>query len=113
MRPKSGSGSGFGIFNKVIEGGGVIRAIPAPNTADQPRSFFDKMIAYAQSLGAAGLAYITFGVDGTPKSPIAKFLTPEKLEELKKTAGLKNGDSVFFSSGEMLAACQARRPGAQ
>lgn len=97
-------GSGFGIFNKVLESGGVIRAIPAPKTSEQPRSFFDKMIAYAQSLGAAGLAYITFGMDGTPKSPIAKFLTPEKLEELKKTASLANGDSVFFASGEELAA---------
>ena len=97
-------GSGFGIFNKVLESGGVIRAIPAPRTAEQPRSFFDKMIAYAQSLGAAGLAYITFAADGTPKSPIAKFLTPDKLEELKKTAGLENGDSVFFASGELLAA---------
>ena len=100
------AGSGFGIFNKIIENKGVIRAIPAPKTAEQPRSFFDKMIAYAQSLGAAGLAYITFTADGTPKSPIAKFLTPEKLEELKKTAGLKNGDSVFFSSGEELPAAK-------
>ncbi|MEI6729753.1 MAG: aspartate--tRNA ligase [Pseudomonadota bacterium] len=98
------AGSGFGIFNKVLESGGVIRAIPAPNTSEQPRSFFDKTIAYAQSLGAAGLAYITFGQDGTPKSPIAKFLTPEKLEELKQVAGIKNGDSVFFSSGSELAA---------
>ena len=97
-------GSGFGIFNKVLETGGVIRAIPAPNTSEQPRSFFDKMIGYAQSLGAAGLAYITFGQDGTPKSPIAKFLTPEKLEELKQVAGLKNGDSVFFASGDELIA---------
>jgi aspartyl-tRNA synthetase len=99
-------GSGFGIFNKVLESGGVIRAIPAPKTADQPRSFFDKMIAYAQSLGAAGLAYITFGADGTPKSPIAKFLTPEKLELLKAKAGLQNGDSVFFASGVELAAAK-------
>ncbi|MEI7669490.1 MAG: aspartate--tRNA ligase [Pseudomonadota bacterium] len=93
-------GSGFGIFNKIIENGGVIRAIPAPNTSEQPRSFFDKTIAYAQSLGAAGLAYITFAEDGTPKSPIAKFLSEEKLAELKKTAGIKNGDSVFFASGD-------------
>jgi len=99
-------GSGFGIFNKIIEGGGVIRAIPAPKTSEQPRSFFDKMIAYAQSLGAAGLAYITFLPDGTPKSPIAKFLTPEKLLELKKIAGISDGDSVFFSSGDALAAAK-------
>ena len=97
-------GSGFGIFNKIIAAGGCIRAIPAPNTSEQPRSFFDKMIGYAQSLGAAGLAYISFGQDGTPKSPIAKFLTPEKLEELKQVAGLKNGDSVFFASGDELTA---------
>jgi aspartyl-tRNA synthetase len=99
-------GSGFGIFNKVLESGGVIRAIPAPKTGDHPRSFFDKAIAHAQSLGAAGLAYITFTADGTPKSPIAKFLSPEKLELLKKVAGLQNGDSVFFASGVELSAAK-------
>lgn len=92
-------GSGFGIFNGVIEKGGNIRAIPAPKTAAKPRSFFDGMIGYAQELGAKGLAYIIFEEDGTPKGPIAKFLAPEKLEELKQTAGLQNGDAVFFASG--------------
>ena len=97
-------GSGFGIFNKVIESGSVIRAIPAPKTHDKPRSFFDKLIAFAQENGAKGLAYITFDVSGEAKGPIAKFLSPEKLEELKKVAKLQNGDSVFFSSGEKLEA---------
>ncbi len=92
-------GSGFGIFNGVIEKGGHIRAIPAPKTASKPRSFFDGMIAYAQELGAKGLAYIIFEEDGTPKGPIAKFLAPEKLDELKATAKLQNGDAVFFASG--------------
>ena len=92
-------GSGFGIFNGLIESGGNIRAIPAPDTAAKPRSFFDGMIAYAQELGAKGLAYIIFEADGTPKGPIAKFLSPEKLAELKQTAGLKDGDAVFFASG--------------
>ncbi len=92
-------GSGFGIFNKVIEAGKVIRAIPAPKTASQPRSFFDKMVAFAQENGAAGLAYIVFEESGEAKGPIAKFLSPEKLNELKATAKLQAGDSVFFSSG--------------
>ncbi len=92
-------GSGFGIFNKVIEGGGIVRAVPAPNTASQPRSFYDKMIGFAQECGAKGLAYITFDEVDEPKGPIAKFLSPEKLAELKSTAGLKAGDSVFFASG--------------
>ena len=93
-------GSGFGIFNNVLAAGGTVRAIPAPNTADKPRSFFDKMIAFAQENGAKGLAYIVFDANGEAKGPIAKFLAPEKLGLLKTTAGLKNGDSVFFSSGD-------------
>lgn len=92
-------GSGFGIFNKVIEGGGIVRAIPAPGTSEQPRSFFDKMVAFAQEKGAKGLAYIVFDKDGSAKGPIAKFLAPEKLDQLKKEAKLNNGDAVFFSSG--------------
>ncbi|MEM7617479.1 MAG: aspartate--tRNA ligase, partial [Pseudomonadota bacterium] len=47
-------GSGFSIFTKSIEQGKIIRAIPAPNTAEKPRSFFDKMIGFAQDNGAKG-----------------------------------------------------------
>ncbi|MFT7087312.1 MAG: aspartyl-tRNA synthetase [Rickettsiales bacterium] len=98
-------GSGFGIFTGAISKGSIIRAIPAPKCAAQPRSFFDKTIEFAQSCGAKGLAYIIFDEEGTAKGPIAKFLTPEKLEELKQGAGLNNGDAVFFACGaEMEAA---------
>lgn len=93
-------GSGFGIFTKAIEQGSVIRAIPAPGTGDKPRSFFDKTIGYAQELGAPGLAYIIIDENGNGKGPIAKFLSPEKLDELKASAALSAGDAVFFSSGD-------------
>ena len=96
--------SEFAIFKQVLAAGGKIRAIPAPGCADKPRSFFDNMIEFAKANGAKGLAYIGFAEDGTPKGPIAKFLTPEKLEELKQKAGLKNGDAVFFTSGPKLEA---------
>lgn len=92
-------GSDFSIFAKQIEQGAQIRAIPAPGCANQPRSFFDKMIEFAQGNGAKGLAYISFDENGEAKGPIAKFLSAEKLTELKKTAGLKDGDAVFFSCG--------------
>lgn len=100
------NGSGFGIFNKVIEGGGTVRAIPAPKTADKPRSFFDKMIGFAQENGAKGLAYIIYDENGEGKGPIAKFLSDEKHAELKATAGVGAGDAVFFSSGEELEAAR-------
>ena len=90
--------SEFTIFRENIKKGAIVRAIPAPVTSLLPRSFFDKMIAFAQENGAAGLGYITFNEDGSAKGPIAKFLNPTQLEDLKNIAGLKNGDSVFFSS---------------
>jgi len=98
--------SEFAIFKNNIAKGAVVRAIQAPKTAGQPRSFFDNMIKFAQENGAAGLAYITFTETGEAKGPIAKFLNAEKLEELKKTAGLNNGDSVFFSSDKELPAAK-------
>lgn len=88
----------FTIFRENIKRGAIVRAIPAPNTAELPRSFFDKMIAFAQENGAAGLGYISFTAEGTAKGPIAKFLNQQQLENLKKHAGISNGDSVFFSS---------------
>ena len=98
--------SEFSIFAKQIEQGASIRAIPAPKCANQPRSFFDKMIEFAQSNGAKGLAYINFDENGEAKGPIAKFLSAEKLSELKKIANLQNGDAVFFSCGKVKEAAK-------
>lgn len=88
-------GSSFGIFANNIEKGAVVRAIPAPGAATQPRSFFDKLNSWAQEIGMAGLGYITFDADGA-KGPIAKFLDEARLNELKAIAHVKAGDSVFF-----------------
>lgn len=93
-------GSGFSIFTKAIDSGAKIRAIPAPKCSEKARSFFDKMIEYAQSHGAKGLAYIIFDENGKGKGPIAKFLSEEKLSELKEIASLNSGDAVFFSCGD-------------
>ena len=45
-------GSGFSIFERGIERGGVVRAIPAPGGAAQPRSYFDRMQDWAKAQGA-------------------------------------------------------------
>jgi aspartyl-tRNA synthetase len=93
------AGSDFSIFAKLVEQGKCVRAIPARGVSEQPRSFFDKRIAFAQELGAAGLGYIIFDKDGNAKGPIAKFLDTARLDKLKALAGIGNGDAVFFSSG--------------
>jgi aspartyl-tRNA synthetase len=98
------SGTEFKIFAEMQAKGLAVRAIPAPATSEKPRSFFDKMIAFAQEHGAKGLAYIVLDNDGTAKGPIAKFLPEAKLQELCKRANIKAGDSVFFASGAPLDA---------
>jgi aspartyl-tRNA synthetase len=94
------AGSGFGLFARIAASGGVVRAIPAPGTAEQPRSFFDKLNDWARAEGAGGLGYITWAADG-PKGPIARNLEPERAAAIAAACGLKPGDSVFFTAGKL------------
>ncbi len=98
----------FKAFKGVIDKGGIVRAIPAPNAASQPRSFFDKMNAWAQKdMQAPGLGYVVFEDDGgklTGKGPIAKFLPENVIAEMAKHAGIKSGDALFFAAGDKTSA---------
>ena len=49
--------SGFGIFDKIVAEGGVVRAIPAPDTSDKSRKFFDDLNDWARREGYSGLGY--------------------------------------------------------
>ncbi|CCF78020.1 aspartyl-tRNA synthetase [Wolbachia endosymbiont of Onchocerca ochengi] len=91
--------SKFNIFKSNIEKGMVVRAIPAPKTAKESRSFFDKKIEHVQKeFGAKGLGYITFDKDGTIKGPIAKFFDKNKINHIREITNVKPGDSIFFTS---------------
>ena len=89
-------GSGFGIFAKAIDGGAIVRAIPAPGAGSKPRSFFDKLNEWARSQGAGGLGYIIFETAGA-KGPIAKNLDEARIAAIKAASGAKDGDAVFFA----------------
>jgi aspartyl-tRNA synthetase len=88
-------GSNFGLFARNVEKGAIVRAIPAPGSADQPRSWFDKLNEWARENGAGGLGYIQYK-DGEARGPIAKNLDADRVAAIKVTAGVKDGDSVFF-----------------
>ncbi len=96
----------FTIFKNNISKGFVVRAIPAIQAASQPRSFFDKMIEFAKSEGAGGLAYIQLDENGTAKGPIAKFFDVKAIEKLKVATKISNNDAVFFCCEEVLKACK-------
>jgi aspartyl-tRNA synthetase len=73
-----------------------IRGIVACGAALKPKSFFEKMLAFATDIGMPGLGYISVLDDGSLKGPIVKFLTEEKQATLRKDFSLTNNDTLFF-----------------
>lgn len=91
--------SGFGLFERIVEGGGVVRAIPAPKTAEKSRKFFDEMNEWARSEGHAGLGYVT-RKGGEFGGPIAKNHGEEGMLALYDAIGLGPDDGCFFAAGK-------------
>jgi aspartyl-tRNA synthetase len=91
--------SGFGLFEKIVGTGGVVRAIPAPATAEKSRKFFDEMNDWARSEGYAGLGYVT-RKGGEFGGPIAKNHGTEGMEKLYAELGLGADDGLFFAAGK-------------
>jgi aspartyl-tRNA synthetase len=92
-------GSGFGLFARIVEGGGVVRAIPAPGTAGLSRKFFDDMNDWARGEGHAGLGYVT-QKGGELGGPIAKNHGDEGMRRLIAELGLGPDDGIFFAAGK-------------
>ena len=93
----------FTVFRRNIEKGAVVRAIPGPSCGS--RAVCDRMNSWAQGMGAPGMGYIIFA-EGEGRGPIAKFLSPEKLADLKARTGMGDGDAVFFACDKPLKAAQ-------
>ncbi|HKX78032.1 MAG TPA: aspartate--tRNA ligase [Novosphingobium sp.] len=91
--------SGFGLFEKIVGSGGVVRAIPAPATADKSRKFFDDMNDWARGEGFAGLGYVT-RKQGEFGGPIAKNHGSENMDRIYAELGLGADDGLFFAAGK-------------
>ena len=91
--------SGFNAFAGAIKSGAVVRAIPVRAIKTQPRSFFDKLVEHAKSIGSKGLAYLIWDTDQI-KGPIQKFLKKEELDALTAVGGMQDGDVMFFVCDE-------------
>ncbi|WP_170003041.1 aspartate--tRNA ligase [Pseudopontixanthobacter vadosimaris] len=91
--------SGFGLFEKIVGSGGCVRVIPAPDTADKSRKFFDDMNNWARGDGFAGLGYVT-RKGGEFGGPIAKNHGPDLMADLYDELGLGPDDGLFFAAGK-------------
>ena len=89
-------GGGFGLFDRAIEKGAVVRAIPAPGAGSRPRSFFDKLNDWARAEGWPGLGYIVFE-DSGGKGPIAKNLEADRVSQVQAVTAAADGDAIFFA----------------
>ncbi|MDA1196567.1 MAG: aspartate--tRNA ligase [Nanoarchaeota archaeon] len=86
-------GSEFGVFNSIIEHGGLIKCVASPG--ELSRKELDEYITFAQELGAKGMAWMRVGKDGL-ESNIAKYFSDKIKKELVKATGAKEGQILMF-----------------
>ncbi len=88
----------FAVFDSAEYIGGIC----VPGCANYTRKQLDQLTDFVKrpQVGAKGLVYIKYNEDGTVKSSIDKFYTPEDLAEVKAAMGAKDGDLVLILSGD-------------
>ncbi|HAX51446.1 aspartate--tRNA ligase [Muricomes intestini] len=90
--------SEFVVFKSAVENGGTVRGINAKGQGAMPRKKIDKLVDFAKSYGAKGLAYAAIQEDGTVKSSFAKFMTEEEMQDLIQAMSGEPGDLLLFAA---------------
>lgn len=92
---------GTGTFT-VFDTAKYIGGICVPGCAEYTRKQLDQLTDFvkSQQVGAKGLVYVKFNTDGTVKSSIDKFYSPEVWQTLKEKMGANDGDLVLILSGD-------------
>lgn len=105
MDDLKGTGS-FSVFDEAAYIGGIV----VPGCADYSRKQLNELTDFVKrpQVGAQGLVFIKYNVDGTIKSSIDKFYTEEQLLKVKETTGAKDGDLVLILSGNNVRKTQVQ-----
>lgn len=96
MDTLQGTGT-FPVFNEASYIGGIC----APGCAGYTRKQLDELTNFVKSpqIGAKGLVYARVGADGSVKSSVDKFYTPEVLAALRAKMNAHPGDLILILSG--------------
>jgi aspartyl-tRNA synthetase len=91
-------GHGFGVFDGVP----YVGAICAPGLASYTRKQVDELTEWVKrpQVGAKGLVYIRVNEDGSLKSSVDKFFTPEDLAKIAEALEAQKGDLILVLCGE-------------
>ncbi len=85
----------FKVFKDAIGNGGSVRAIALEDGASMGRKDIDRLGEFVKTYKAKGLAWIQYKEEEI-KSPIAKFLKEEELQNILKEVGASVGDLVLI-----------------
>lgn len=100
-------GSDFKVFNTILENGGVVKGLTVKGYSAIPRRELDGLVDFVGIYGAKGLAWIQIQPDGSVKSPIAKFFTPEQMANIVKVAKAEANDLILIVADKWLTTVQS------
>ncbi len=91
-------GHGFSVFDSVP----YVGAIAVPGAAEYTRKQLDELTEWVKrpQVGAKGLVYVKYNADGSVKSSVDKFYTPEEVKSMAEAAGAVPGDLVLVLCGQ-------------
>jgi len=89
-------GSGFKVFESAVASGGQVRAINAKGCAGFSRKEIEDLTALAGEFGARGLAYDALLADGEGRSSFSRFLSAERLQDIRTRLEAEPGDLLLF-----------------
>jgi aspartyl-tRNA synthetase len=89
-------GSGFKVFENVLESGGDVRGINAKGCAGFSRKDIDELTEYVKQFGAKGLAYLAIDENGEHRSSFAKFIEEQRLTGILEMMKAEKGDLILF-----------------
>ncbi|MGN1233052.1 MAG: aspartate--tRNA ligase [Candidatus Cryptobacteroides sp.] len=90
-------GHGFSVFDSVE----YVGAIAVPGASEYTRKQIDELTEWVKrpQVGAKGLVYIKYNADGSVKSSVDKFYSPEQVKAMAEAAGAAAGDLVLVLCG--------------
>lgn len=89
----------FKVFSNTVKNGGAVVGITIPGQGEMGRGAIDRWTERVKKeTGAGGLIYIKMQESGVLCS-VAKFLTPEIVDQMVEASGAKTGDLVFLLAG--------------
>ena len=90
-------GCGFSLFDNAE----LVVGICAQGCADYTRKQLDALTDFVKrpQVGAGGLVYVRYNVDGTFKSSVDKFYTPDQLKAIADRFGAQPGDLMLILCG--------------